>query len=43
MRHPEFGQALREAVEMGGEVLAVDCTVSEGSVTADEAVEVRLY
>lgn len=41
--HPEFGQALREAAEMGVEVLAVDCTVSEGSVTADEAVEVRLY
>lgn len=40
--HPEFGAALREAHAAGVEVMAVDCTVSEGMVEADESVEVRL-
>ena len=40
--HPEFGQALREASALGVDVLAVDCIVGEGSVTADLPVLVKL-
>lgn len=40
--HPAFGNTLREASEYGVHVLALDCTVTEDSISAREAVEVRL-
>ena len=39
---PAFGQALREAAANGVQVLAVDCTVTEDSMTIKAPVEVRL-
>ncbi len=40
--HPEFGKALRQAVDAGVNVLAVDCRVTPDSITADAAVRVEL-
>jgi sugar fermentation stimulation protein A len=40
--HPAFGKALRDARLAGVRVLAVDCTVTEGSITAGDEVEVRV-
>lgn len=40
--HPEFADALREAVERGVKLLALDCLVTEASLKADAPVEVRL-
>lgn len=39
---PEFGKALREAVQNGVQVLAVDCQVTENTMVIDQFVEVRL-
>ena len=39
---PEFGKALREAAAAGVEVLAVDCTVTEDSMTIGQFVPVEL-
>ena len=39
---PAFGKALREAVEAGVQVLAVDCAVTEDSMVVRNPVEVRL-
>ena len=39
---PEFGKALREAAAAGVEVLAVDCTVTEDSMTISQFVPVEL-
>ncbi len=41
--HPEFGRALREAVNEGVEILAYDCNVREGEMTICSPVEVRLW
>ena len=40
--HKAFGDALRLAVEAGVKIIAVDCTVTEDSVTADSLVEVEV-
>ncbi|SHH73237.1 sugar fermentation stimulation protein A [Sporobacter termitidis DSM 10068] len=40
--HEAFGSALRDAYQAGVNVLAVDCFVTENSITAAEPVEVRL-
>jgi sugar fermentation stimulation protein A len=40
--HPAFGEALRDAARAGVTVLAVDCDVTEDSITAADAVEVRI-
>lgn len=40
--HPEFGEALRRLSERGGEVIAVDCVVTESELIPGERVEVRL-
>lgn len=40
--HPAFGEALREASRSGVEILAMSCTVTPESITAGNAVEVRL-
>lgn len=40
--HPEFGAALRRAAQAGVEVLAVDCRVTQDSLTIGERVTVRL-
>lgn len=39
---PTFGQALREAAAAGVQVLAVDCIVTEDSMTVKSPVEVKL-
>lgn len=39
---PAFGTALREAAKNGVQILAVDCLVTEDSMTIHEPVEVRL-
>ena len=39
---PAFGKALREAAASGVQVLAVDCTVTEDSMTIGKAVPVKL-
>ena len=39
---PAFGQALREAAANGVQVLAVDCSVTEDSMTIARSVPVRL-
>ena len=39
---PAFGNALREAAAAGVQVLAVDCTVTEDSMTIENFVPVRL-
>ena len=40
--HPEFAQALKEAQNQGVEVKAVDCTVSENSLTINKEIQVIL-
>lgn len=40
--HPAFGAALREAAETGVRVLALDCTVTADSITANAPVALRL-
>lgn len=40
--HPEFAAALREARDAGVNVLAMDCQVTENSLTVRSPVEVRL-
>ena len=40
--HPEFGEALREAVLAGVKVLAYDCNVTKDSIHLDEPIEVVL-
>lgn len=40
--HPAFGEALREAVRIGVQVMAVDCAVTPDSVTADCEIGVML-
>ncbi len=39
---PNFGKALREAAENGVQVLAVDCAVTEDTMTIQKPVQVRL-
>lgn len=39
---PAFGRALREAAANGVQILAMDCTVTENSMTINAPVEVRL-
>ena len=39
---PAFGKALREAVEKGVEIMAVDCRVTEDSMTIRQSVPVKL-
>jgi len=39
---PNFGRALREAAAAGVQVLAVDCTVTENSMTIGQFVPVKL-
>lgn len=39
---PAFGQALREAAANGVQILAMDCIVTEDSMTINAPVEVRL-
>ena len=39
---PAFGKALREAAAAGVQILAVDCTVTEDSMTIGNSVPVRL-
>jgi sugar fermentation stimulation protein A len=41
-RDPAFGAALREAAHAGVQVLAVDCRITEDTMTIEKAVEVRL-
>ena len=41
--HPEFGEALRRLSQRGGEVIAVDCVVTESALEAGERVEVILW
>lgn len=40
--HPEFGQALAEAMEAGVEIVAMDCAVRPGFVEIDQPVPVCL-
>jgi len=39
---PAFGAALREAADIGVQVLAVDCLVTENTMTIDKPVKVVL-
>jgi len=39
---PEFGKALRQAADAGVQVLAMDCAVTEDTMTIQNPVEVRL-
>jgi sugar fermentation stimulation protein A len=39
---PAFGAALREAAAAGVQVLAVDCRVTEDTMTVGKPVDVRL-
>jgi sugar fermentation stimulation protein A len=39
---PAFGKALREAAAAGVQVLAVDCHITQDSMTIGDFVEVRL-
>ncbi len=39
---PEFGRALREAANAGVEILAMDCSVTQDTMTLRKPVEVRL-
>lgn len=39
---PEFGEALRQAKKAGVKIRAVDCLVTENSMTIDEEVTVRI-
>ncbi|MBR2329540.1 MAG: DNA/RNA nuclease SfsA, partial [Clostridia bacterium] len=40
--HPQFGQALRDAARAGVKIMAVDCIVTEDSMTADKEILVEL-
>ncbi|NMA69118.1 MAG: DNA/RNA nuclease SfsA [Desulfitobacterium sp.] len=40
--HPAFGEALKYATARGVNVLALDCLVTEDSITADQFIEVRV-
>ena len=40
--HPEFGQALRRAAGAGVDILALDCTVTPGTLAIRQPVPVRL-
>ena len=40
--HPQFGQALRDAAMAGVKIIAVDCIVTEDSMTADKEIYVEL-
>jgi len=40
--HPEFGNALRELSEKGAKIIAIDCHVTENSITYDGYVAVDL-
>lgn len=40
--HPEFGQALRRAAGAGVDILALDCTVTPGTLAIRQLVPVRL-
>lgn len=40
--HPAFGEALREAADHGVKVLALDCDVTESSITAGKSVQVSI-
>ena len=40
--YPEYGRALRRAIDAGVEVIAYGCTVSPGEITLDGALEVVL-
>lgn len=42
LTHPEFGQALREAIKAGVEVKAVDCLVKADSMVIDKEITVRV-
>ena len=39
---PDFGEALRAAAAAGVKIMAVDCDVTEDSMTIKDFVEVRL-
>ena len=40
--HPQFGEALRDAARAGVKITAVDCIVTEDSMTADKEITVEL-
>ena len=40
--HPQFGAALRDAAKAGVRIMAVDCIVTEDSMTADKEIIVEL-
>lgn len=40
--HPQFGDALRAAEKAGVNIIALDCNVIEGEVTAENIVNVKL-
>ena len=40
--HEEFGKVLQEAQEAGVHIMALDCVVTENSITAGEPVEVKI-
>lgn len=40
--HEEFGKVLQEAQEAGVHIMALDCVVTENSITAGEPVEVNI-
>ena len=40
--HPQFGDALRDAARAGVNIKAVDCIVTEDSMTADKEITVEL-
>ena len=40
--HPQFGQALRDAARAGVKITAVDCIVTDDSMTADKEILVEL-
>lgn len=42
LTHPEFGAALRRAAGAGVEVLALECAVTPGRLTAERPIPVRL-
>ncbi len=41
-RHPEFGEALRNAADNGVDIMAFECSVTPDSLTAKNQIEVRL-
>ncbi len=40
--HPQFGAALRDAKKAGVKIIALDCIVTEDSMTADKEIDVDL-